>query len=358
MALIVIFSYVAYGKAPTYNPLSLKWAEYIRKYPGRKKTKQQQAKHIKLFKAWHKEAYRLYKIKQDTIAIKKYASGLKHYATGKAYYDYGNSLSNTTRLNDSIKAYKIAIALKFKKLHFANFNIACVYSRLKDRKNSIKYLKIAVKKGYTHLGYIKSDSDLSYLRSGPAWKKQLKEIGKIRYRVIYGASTFRQVRWGMIPWNILKIEKTQPVREGVYQGFYMLWFKEKFLNKPVLLKYLFDKRWYRLQYGAYSFIHIVKDKKNSWTGFDFRTKKDSVIIKDVRRWYEKVYKLLSGKLRKKFGKPQEEDKLTQQGNTIIRFTRWRSKKYFITLKCYITADGIMDISVYFSNRKKNIKQLL
>ena len=342
--------------APDFDPLSLKWAQYIRKHPTHGGMSRQTA--LKKFRRYHREAYRLYKQRRDDEAVERYERALQFHADGKIYYDYGNSLSNTDRIGDSVKAYLIAIALKYKKIHFAWFNLACVYSKLNKFKQSFEALKEAVRRGYTHLNYIRTDSDLKNLRSGRSWKKQYAAILKIRNKVLYGAATFRTVRWGMIPWRVLKLEKARRVQEGLYRTYYMLWYRTRFMNSTVRLKYLFDKKWYRLQYGAYCFLHLKK-KDRGWKGFHYRRgKTDLAKNSSVDSVYEPVYSSVRKMIRKKFGMPSEEEILTRRGSRLSRSIRWRSKDYFITLKAYTTDDGVLDISVYFSNRKRAIGSLL
>ena len=156
----------------------------------------------------------------------------------------------------------------------------------------------------------------------------------------------------MIPWQILKLEKSPRVKEGLYKTFYMLWYRTRFLNKTVRLKYLFDKRRYRLQYGAYCFLHLKKNK-SGWTGFDYQTGNErSIKRQSFRSLYEPVYNMLRRKLMDKYGEPTDEEALTLRGTKLSRSQRWRSKEHFITLKAYTTKDGILDVSIYFSNRKK------
>lgn len=122
------------------------------------------------------EGFKLYKSKKDADAIKKYEAAIDLFPSGEIYYNYANSLSNIKRLEDSIKAYEIALKLETPRPELALYNIACSYSRLDKADNAYKYLASAVQRGYNAFEYIKKDPDMANLRKQSDWEAKLKAI--------------------------------------------------------------------------------------------------------------------------------------------------------------------------------------
>lgn len=106
----------------------------------------------------------LSKEKKYTEAIKEYETGLNNFPTAELYYSYGNTLANIKNYADAIKAYELANYLNYEKSHLVYYNIACMYSLLKDKDNSFKNIIKALDEGYTNLNHIHTDSDLAWLR--------------------------------------------------------------------------------------------------------------------------------------------------------------------------------------------------
>lgn len=341
-----------YG-APRFNPLDAAWAKYIQKNPGGQSDSSRHSYYIAKSKQLHASGYNLYKQKNDEAAILEYKMALRYHATGRLYYDYGNSLSNIPRLQDAVKAYLLAVETGFANPHLALFNTACAYSRLRDRANSFKYLKEAVSRGYTWLNYITSDSDLSYLRSGPDWPAQYKQLQAVLDRALHGKPGFRNVRWGMIPWSVISAETGKPVREGFYLGAYTLWYRENFLGKPVLLRYRFDNKWYKLQYAAWSFVNLELSD-GSWKGFLYRNgyTAATAAIQNPATFLAQQYTLLRSKLTAKYGTPAE-DNPPQNGSGS---TVWITDDHKITLKAALTGKSA-DLSVFVSPKKLTVAML-
>lgn len=341
-----------YG-APRFNPLGLTWARYIQKNPGGTTVRSQQSYFIKKARQLHASGYALYKRKDDNSAILEYRSALRFHATGRLYHDYANSLSNIPRLNDAVKAYKIALELNVSNPHLTLFNLACAYSRNRNRSNSFKYLKKAVSKGYTWLNYITTDRDLSYLRSGSSWSRQLDELKKIRFKALYGKAEFRTVRWGMIPWNVLKMESAPKYYEGFYRKWYTLWYRITWLGKPVLLRYRFDNKLYKLQQASYTFINL-RHKSGEWRGFTYRSNQPNITVQfsDKQQFLRRQFELLKKKLVAKFGKPAAEN----NGSNNTAYAVWMVKDHRLTLKSYQAAQ-LIDLSVHVSSKKTPVRAL-
>lgn len=130
---------------PSKDYLSIPWVNFQLnqlKSDSTKYTLQRQAKEL------DEQGFALYKKKKDKEAVTLYEKSIDSYPLGETYYNYGNSLSNIDRLEDSIKAYKIARYLNAPKPEFVLYNIACSYSRLNQVEMSYKYLTKAVDNGY------------------------------------------------------------------------------------------------------------------------------------------------------------------------------------------------------------------
>jgi tetratricopeptide (TPR) repeat protein len=155
--------------------LSYKWAKYsfnnfwMKNITDQVKSKDEAAK-------LNAEGFKLYKGKKDKEALSKYEAAIDLYPTGEFYYNYGNSLSNVKRYEDSIKAYEISLKLDPPRPELALYNIACAYSLMNKPDNAYKYLASAVERGYNAFEYIKKDSDMANLRKQPDWETKIKSI--------------------------------------------------------------------------------------------------------------------------------------------------------------------------------------
>lgn len=100
---------------------------------------------------------------------------------------YGQNYDNLIKKADSCyeaKNYKVSTnyfekAIKLKPESKKNFyNAACAASLANDKKNSIKWLNIAVEKGFDDLNHIKTDSDLDNIRKEKKYEKIVIELQK------------------------------------------------------------------------------------------------------------------------------------------------------------------------------------
>lgn len=55
------------------------------------------------------------------------------------------------------------------------YKLACIFSKLEDKKNGFKYLNLAIEEGWDDLQAIRHDSDLAYLRVQKKWPKLLEK---------------------------------------------------------------------------------------------------------------------------------------------------------------------------------------
>tara|TARA_R110002096_G_scaffold401386_5_gene598261 strand:- start:15213 stop:16343 length:1131 start_codon:yes stop_codon:yes gene_type:complete len=163
--------------APAKDYLTTAWGMYVNRVPGGASDNagtpdEERAKAETL----RKEGYALYKSKKDADAVVKYEEALNHWANGELYYQYANSLSNIDRLEDSIKAYDIAMQLGYEKPELTLYNTACSYSRLEKAEPAYEYLARAIDRGYNAFKFIEKDPDMKFLRSQPDWKKRIEAL--------------------------------------------------------------------------------------------------------------------------------------------------------------------------------------
>lgn len=338
---------------PAYNPLSPEWARCIGTAPAAGTNSAAFRARLAAFRRHHAAGFALYRQKRDAAALPEYEAALRHWADGVLYYDYANSLSNIPRLADSIRAYRIALALGHPHKELVHFNLACAASRLHDRRQAYEALQAAIRTGYADMGNIDSDGDLSFLRRGPEWRQQRATLHRLRDSVRFGNTAFRGVRFGMIPHEVLQREKASPVREGLWRDGYMLWYETTLLDRPVLLKYRFDNRAYRLQYGAYCFLHLVAG--DGGQGFDPRGK-NAPQPAEGRALADSLWTGISAALTKKYGTPLEEETLLQKGAVFTRHLRWKADDQYLVLLAQ--GDGtVLDLSLYCSNRELPVSSL-
>jgi len=163
---------------PEQDIFSVKWAKFLNSNPGGKirLTSQEQSQHVKKAASLNSEGYNLYRQKQDEKAVQLYEEALAHHATGELYYNYGNSLSNISRLEDSVKAYEIANILGYIRPELVLYNSACVYSRMQNREKAYEMLAAAVDRGYNAFQYMEKDPDMEFLRSQSDWKEKINSM--------------------------------------------------------------------------------------------------------------------------------------------------------------------------------------
>ena len=115
-------------------------------------------------KTFAAKALALHKKKNFIQAEIEWKNALKLYADGEMYYRFGDTLFNLSRFEDAVKSYKNAIELNHPEKKYVYYNMACAYSKMKDKNNGLEYLRLAIQNGYNAYDNIKGDSDLAYLR--------------------------------------------------------------------------------------------------------------------------------------------------------------------------------------------------
>lgn len=158
---------------PTKNYFSRQWVNYwIAKleYAVEHETRLTEAKKL------NSQAFALYKAKKDKEAVELYEKSIDSYPLGETYYNYGNSLSNINRLEDSILAYEIALHLNTPRPELALYNIACSHSRLNQVNEAYDYLAQAIDRGYNAIAYIEKDPDMENLRKDPEWETKIQGL--------------------------------------------------------------------------------------------------------------------------------------------------------------------------------------
>lgn len=143
---------------PNNSSIDILTNEYAKQI-SRNKSKMSEAK------IFVSKALDLHKQKKYADALIEWQNALKLYADSEIYYNLGDTLFNLNRLEDAIKAYKIALHLNFAKPQSVYYNLACSYSKQKNKRMGLKYLYLAIRKGYNSYEHIKRDPDLDFLRS-------------------------------------------------------------------------------------------------------------------------------------------------------------------------------------------------
>jgi tetratricopeptide (TPR) repeat protein len=121
------------------------------------------------------DAYR--KQKRLSAAIALYKKSIVIQPTARAYFELGNALGDANKLDEASDAYSIAVSLDYEPLSKLNYNRACIYSRLKNAKDSRECLGFAIESGYTNMKQIMEDKDLAWLRThdGDAFEINIRE---------------------------------------------------------------------------------------------------------------------------------------------------------------------------------------
>ena len=169
-----LFSQNKEVQKPEKNYLSYSWAYYIKNHPASDLKPKEEI--ISKSKKKFQEAKKLKESKKLNQAIKEFEEILNEYADAEIYYEYGNTLSNVPRLEDSIEAYKISERLGYKKPELVQYNIACVYSRLNKINEAYKYLSLAIDRGYSAFKYIQKDPDMANLRKEPDFEEKITAL--------------------------------------------------------------------------------------------------------------------------------------------------------------------------------------
>lgn len=173
---------------PDKDFLSPSWAVFMSRFPGGQPdltaAEQELAKQRSAAAA--ARARELYLAKNDTAALPFYEEAISNHATGQLYYDYANSLSNV-RLDESVKAYQIALDLRFDRPELAFYNMACAYSRMGDMEKAFGYMALAISRGYNAFEYIRQDPDLVALRKVADWEEKIR--GRIPAEISYSVET-------------------------------------------------------------------------------------------------------------------------------------------------------------------------
>lgn len=84
------------------------------------------------------------------------------------YRRLGNSLSNNSMHRQALQAYSKALELKPND-PYLHYNLACIYSLLRDAELSFHHLERAVELGYRETARIRTDAALAFLRAQPGF---------------------------------------------------------------------------------------------------------------------------------------------------------------------------------------------
>jgi len=108
------------------------------------------------------------------VALKFYPEYLiKHPEDARAHLFYAMDLSTAGKIEEAKREATKAIELNPTDL-LMQYNTACFYSQLGDKKHAIETLKKAVSSGYKAYDWIKHDPDLDILRDEPEFIELMK----------------------------------------------------------------------------------------------------------------------------------------------------------------------------------------
>ncbi|MBK7055943.1 MAG: hypothetical protein IPQ05_08395 [Leptospiraceae bacterium] len=158
---------------PTKNYFSKQWVNY---WNAKLEYAAEHEKRLAEAKKLNSQAFVLYKAKKDKEAVELYEKSIDSYPLGETYYNYGNSLSNINRLEDSILAYDVALYLSTPRPELALYNTACSHSRLNQVNEAYEYLAKAIDRGYNAIAYIEKDPDMENLRKDPEWETKIQKL--------------------------------------------------------------------------------------------------------------------------------------------------------------------------------------
>ena len=94
--------------------------------------------------------------------------------SGREWYERGYELHNSENYQESIPAFKEAIAHGYR-VEDSMYNIACGYALLDDAPNAVKWLRDAIAAGYDNYDHIAGDSDFDPIRSDAAFRQVMAE---------------------------------------------------------------------------------------------------------------------------------------------------------------------------------------
>ncbi|ACU58330.1 tetratricopeptide repeat protein [Chitinophaga pinensis] len=134
--------------------------------------------------------------KNPAKAIELFKQAIFEQPQARAYFELGNALADEESLSDAASAYQLAEALDYKPTSKVLYNLACVYSRAKDRKSAEYYLVSAIEFGYSNVKNIFADKDLEFLRSTEGFNMTVTTA-------ISGATDPSKLQWNLF-WHEFK----------------------------------------------------------------------------------------------------------------------------------------------------------
>lgn len=114
-------------------------------------------------------------------AISEIHTILKIYPLPKAYYILGNIYMDLKNYNLAETAYKLALIDRSYSKAYLHYNLACLYSLIKNENEAFLNLKEALISGYPHLDFINTDKDLENLRKSNKWPEFKNKFIKLNF---------------------------------------------------------------------------------------------------------------------------------------------------------------------------------
>ena len=125
-------------------------------------------------KAYEQKNWRNASILWEQLAKANPVNGHFWEYLASAYY-------HDKKFDKAIPAYKKLVALGYGVPANRAYDIACCYSLLKDKQQSLYWLQKAMDLGYYYVAHAQTDSDLQFIAGDPAFKKLLflKDVSKM-----------------------------------------------------------------------------------------------------------------------------------------------------------------------------------
>lgn len=100
------------------------------------------------------------------------------YELAMAHNNLGLTLESLEKGKDAIEQYSIACNLKLFGARYGCWNLAIHYSKIKNQKKTLKYLKMALEKGYNHWKWIEVNERSGALRKTPGALEMVSKYKK------------------------------------------------------------------------------------------------------------------------------------------------------------------------------------
>lgn len=121
---------------------------------------------------------------------------------GRAWYMLGVSLNSLGKYGQAIAAFQKNVAIA--QNPSSMYNIACIYSRLKQPDNAFEWLDKSLNNGAAWFAKLETDPDLEYIRNDARFKKTLELADRQKKPCMYSAEA-RQFDFWVGEWDAFNL---------------------------------------------------------------------------------------------------------------------------------------------------------